>query len=149
MDKPIGRREVLQAGGVIAAGSLAGCGYLEADSIYTSTRVRSFADKQLAVSLTVFDPEPDEDDYSSLFHENFELEAPDGENVDDKRFDDAFGSKQAIVEVGVDVMGGDNFTRQFTYFPQCPQEKAEEQGHHLRITLHSDVEYTRACGTPS
>lgn len=145
MDSPIGRRVVLQGGGVIAAGSLAGCGYLEDDPIFTSLTVKSHAEEQIAVSLAVFDPKSDEDNV--LFGENFELEGRDGENVDRRQFDDAFESKQAIVEIKASVMGADNFMRQFTYFPQCPQDKAEEQGHSLVITLHTDIEYKKGCGS--
>lgn len=151
MDSPISRREVLQSGGVLAAGSLAGCGYFEDEPIYTSIDIRSFADEHLEVELRVFEPNPDEGFSEILFFESVELEGVDGGEIDDHLFEDAFESKQAIVELKVSPMlgGRDRFMRQFTYFPNCPRESAEERGHRLDITIHSDIEYRRSCGSPN
>lgn len=148
MDSPVRRRELLQAGGVITGGSLAGCGYLEDDPIYTSIRLQNFSEDRLSVPVTVYDPGSDEDENPVLFHEEVELEARDGDDVDDRVLEDAFETQRAIVELEVAfVLGGDDYMRQFTYFPRCPQDKAEELGHLLRITIHSDIEYSRSCGS--
>lgn len=154
MPSPVRRRDVLQAGGALAIGSLAGCSYLQGDSIFTSIDIGNFHTQDLSVEVRVYDPDTDDRDDRLLFYSRAEMNQFDAENgVDRELAEDAFESQKAVVQLDIGVQGGDDLVQEFTYFPEshhCRQEAIEEHGHHLKIDLYPHIGRTRmGCGPTS
>lgn len=135
---------MLQAGCALTIGSLAGCGYLQDDTLSTSIRVRNYHTQDLQIGFGVLDPDTDEGDNAHIFHSNVELDAitEDGD-LDEEVFEDAFESQKAIIQLDIGVQGGADRFKEFTYFPgnhQCRQEAVEEHGHLLRLDFNPDIQ---------
>lgn len=116
MASPVGRRELLRAGGTLLTGTLAGCGYVSGSS-HTTIRVRNMAKDRRSVALSVLDPDGGERSDATWFSEQIRFEErDDGDDVEHQEFEDAFEMNRAIVEVKA---GGYGPHAQFTYYPYC------------------------------
>lgn len=138
MKDSLSRREILRVGAVAGLGSFAGCSGLSDDPVYTTIILDSYSDKQLNTDITVYNWEDDSSDI--LFREIVKLEQQD-DRVD-HLFEDAFESQRAIVDIDASKQAGiPDIKKQFTYFPGCSNETAQEIGHALAIELDPEADH--------
>jgi hypothetical protein len=132
------RREVLQASGLVAAGTFAGCSGSGDDPVYTSIYLRHYANDRLSTDIKVY---PWEDDSSEfLFWQTPKLEQQaDGPH---RVYEDAFETQRAIVDIDAGKLTGDpDIKEQFTYIPNCPPDSARKGGHSLSIRLDPEADH--------
>lgn len=140
MDSQVGRRGLLQVGGLIT-GTIAGCGYLNGDGPrYTTVQVSNMAMDRRAVDISVLDPDGGERSDATWFAESIHFEARDDEDdVEYRDFEQAFEMDRAIVEVRSGAYGPH---AQFTYYPYCSDRDDILQ---IGISREGEILWDVAC----
>jgi hypothetical protein len=97
------RREVLQASGLVTAGTFAGCSGSGDDPVYTSIYLRHYANDRLSTDIKVYPWEDDSSEFLSWQTPKLEQQADGPHRV----YEDAFETQRAIVDIDAGKLTGD------------------------------------------